>query len=70
MSNVEIIRAWKDEEFRSSLSAAQLAMLPAHPAGMIEVSDAVFGNAGDCDTWDEMACSSVCIVASCQHAAC
>ena len=39
MSHVDIIRAWKDEEYRASLSAAELAELPAHPAGPIELDD-------------------------------
>ena len=35
----QIIRAWKDEEFRHSLSAAEQASLPQNPAGCIELSD-------------------------------
>ena len=34
-----IIRAWKDEEYRMSLTEAELALLPQHPSGMIEISD-------------------------------
>lgn len=37
LSNEEIIRAWKDEAFRNSLTPEQLAQLPQHPAGMVEV---------------------------------
>jgi mersacidin/lichenicidin family type 2 lantibiotic len=39
MSNVDVIRAWKDEAYRSSLSAEQRALLPENPAGMLELSD-------------------------------
>jgi mersacidin/lichenicidin family type 2 lantibiotic len=39
MSRHEIIRAWKDEEYRESLSQAQLVQLPEHPAGLIELTD-------------------------------
>ena len=39
LSSEDIIRAWKDEEFRQSLSDAQRAQLPNHPAGTIEMSD-------------------------------
>lgn len=39
MSPINIIRAWKDAEYRQSLSAAELAMLPAHPAGLIELTN-------------------------------
>jgi mersacidin/lichenicidin family type 2 lantibiotic len=40
MSNYNIIRAWKDENYRSSLSDEQLSQLPGNPAGEIELSDA------------------------------
>ena len=39
LSNQEIIRAWKDEAFRNSLTPEQLAQLPKHPAGQIEIED-------------------------------
>jgi mersacidin/lichenicidin family type 2 lantibiotic len=35
-----IIRAWKDAEYRASLSAAELAQLPEMPAGLIDLTDA------------------------------
>jgi len=43
MSHLDIIRAWKDEEYRLSLSDAERAMLPPHPAGGIELTDAEMG---------------------------
>ncbi|HEY4384942.1 MAG TPA: mersacidin/lichenicidin family type 2 lantibiotic [Ktedonobacteraceae bacterium] len=33
MSHEQIIRAWKDSAYRNSLSAEELAQLPANPAG-------------------------------------
>lgn len=39
MSKIDTIRAWKDEAYRRSLSEAELAKLPQHPAGLIELSD-------------------------------
>jgi len=39
MTNIDVVRAWKDAEYRQSLSAGQRAALPAHPAGLIELSD-------------------------------
>ena len=39
MSAKDVIRAWKDEDFRLGLSAAQRAMLPDNPVGAIELSD-------------------------------
>jgi mersacidin/lichenicidin family type 2 lantibiotic len=40
MNTRNIIRAWKDEEYRLSLSESERALLPAHPAGTIELGDA------------------------------
>jgi mersacidin/lichenicidin family type 2 lantibiotic len=40
MSIEKIIRAWKDEDFRQSLSAAERALLPEHPAGLIDLTAA------------------------------
>lgn len=39
MTPSDIIRAWKDPNYRASLDAAHLAQLPAHPAGAIELPD-------------------------------
>ena len=36
----DIIRAWKDEEYRLSLSDAERALLPDHPSGLITLTDA------------------------------
>jgi mersacidin/lichenicidin family type 2 lantibiotic len=43
MSHRRTIRAWKDEDFRLSLSEAERASLPQNPAGPIELSDAELG---------------------------
>jgi len=37
MFSIDLIRAWKDEDYRAGLSEEQLAQLPQHPAGGIEV---------------------------------
>jgi mersacidin/lichenicidin family type 2 lantibiotic len=39
METVEVIRAWKDPLYRSTLSAGELDQLPVHPAGLIELQD-------------------------------
>ncbi|MDJ0615911.1 MAG: mersacidin/lichenicidin family type 2 lantibiotic [Calothrix sp. MO_192.B10] len=39
MSNVDIIRAWKDEDYRASLSPEQQAQLPENPAGLIDLTE-------------------------------
>jgi mersacidin/lichenicidin family type 2 lantibiotic len=42
MSNLDIIRAWKDPDYRRGLTDHQLAQMPAHPAGSIEFQDSEF----------------------------
>ena len=39
MSNLDIVRAWKDAGYRRSLSAEQLQRLPGNPAGPAELTD-------------------------------
>ena len=38
--NTNIVKAWKDEAYRLSLSADELAALPMNPAGLLELDDA------------------------------
>jgi mersacidin/lichenicidin family type 2 lantibiotic len=54
---LDIVRAWKDEAYRESLSQEQKELLPANPAGELEMSDAElaavvgaggYGYDGDC----------------------
>ena len=46
MSKLNVVRAWKDEEYRMSLSEAEQRMLPCNPAGLIEISDSELGAVG------------------------
>ena len=39
MDSTRIIRAWKDPDYRNSLSADELALLPDNPAGFISLSE-------------------------------
>jgi mersacidin/lichenicidin family type 2 lantibiotic len=39
MSNLNIIRAWKDEDYSESLSREEQVLLPQNPAGLLELSD-------------------------------
>lgn len=39
MHKIDIIRAWRDEEYRNSLTPEQLAGLPESPAGIATVDD-------------------------------
>jgi mersacidin/lichenicidin family type 2 lantibiotic len=60
MSHQKIIRAWKNEEYRLSLSETERASLPAHPAGLVELSDKeLSGVAGGATIWVSTACCSV-----------
>ncbi len=39
MAKIDIIRAWKDVEYRLSLTEKERALLPEHPAGLIELNN-------------------------------
>jgi mersacidin/lichenicidin family type 2 lantibiotic len=45
MKNTDVIRAWKDREYRLGLSKADQALLPEHPVGLVELTDAELGGA-------------------------
>jgi mersacidin/lichenicidin family type 2 lantibiotic len=40
MSHVNVVRAWKDEEYRLGLSDAERARLPENPAGLLDQTEA------------------------------
>ena len=42
--NVDLIRAWKDESYRETLTPEQQAALPANPAGAIELNEEELAN--------------------------
>jgi mersacidin/lichenicidin family type 2 lantibiotic len=73
MKKIDIIRAWKDEDYRNSLSQEDLAGLPENPAGMIELSDGDLGKASGGSLVSVTAactevtrrCDSPCVVFSC-----
>lgn len=39
MKTNHIVRAWKDEDYRSSLSESERSLMPRNPAGQFELSD-------------------------------
>lgn len=43
MTAKDIIRAWKDESYRLSLSEEERLALPENPAGLVELTDADLG---------------------------
>jgi len=55
----QIVRAWKDEEYRNSLSPEELAQLPATPAEADSLSDSDL---------EEIAGGGSCTVLSCYSA--
>lgn len=48
MKKKQVIRAWRDPEYYASLSDAERARMPDHPAGVVELSnEELNGLAGD-----------------------
>ncbi|NOK60968.1 MAG: mersacidin/lichenicidin family type 2 lantibiotic [Chloroflexi bacterium AL-W] len=47
MSNVDIVRAWKDSAYRASLTEEQRAQLPQNPAGFVQLSGFELERAAD-----------------------
>jgi mersacidin/lichenicidin family type 2 lantibiotic len=45
MSKLDIIRAWKDEEYFNKLSESERSLLPQNPAGIVELTDQDLGRA-------------------------
>jgi len=41
MSRVDVIRAWRDPQYRRSLTEEQRSELPQSPAGRVQVDDRV-----------------------------
>jgi mersacidin/lichenicidin family type 2 lantibiotic len=39
MSEIDIVRAWRDEDYRLSLSDQDRAAVPESPAGVVDLSD-------------------------------
>jgi mersacidin/lichenicidin family type 2 lantibiotic len=39
MKKEHIIKAWRNREFYESLSESERALLPAHPAGVLDLDD-------------------------------
>jgi mersacidin/lichenicidin family type 2 lantibiotic len=49
MKQTDVIRAWKDRDYRESLSEEERATLPEHPTGIAELDDAALQSiAGGC----------------------
>ena len=61
MSHRNTIRAWKDPEYRASLTAEELALLPSNPAGLIDLTDSELGEiSGGASATTAASCSNPC----------
>ncbi len=67
MNTVNVIRAWKDAEYRNSLSAAELAALPQHPAGLVELPEAELAAVAGGKSYFTGTCGRVCQVLTPQY---
>ena len=67
MNKLNMIRAWKDAEYRASLSAEELAALPENPAGMVELPDADMANVAGGLSYFTGTCGRVCKVLTPQY---
>jgi len=75
MSKLDVIRAWRDAEYRSSLSDTQRAALPDNPAGALDLSDSDLGSVAGgedftqvffgCPTGDLLPCGSIWRICTC-----
>jgi mersacidin/lichenicidin family type 2 lantibiotic len=66
---IDVVRAWKDEAYRQSLSEEERSRLPESPVGEIELTDAdleaVYGAQSGV-----VACSAVCNSVACASVIC
>ncbi len=70
LSPDQIIRAWTDAEYRATLSPGELAQLPDHPAGLIELTDDDLENVSGGNTIFAITCGFACSSLVCSGYAC
>jgi mersacidin/lichenicidin family type 2 lantibiotic len=66
---IDIIRAWKDEEYRMSLSDAERSLIPDNPAGSMELSDDELESIVGGARTGIVACSGICKSVACNSVA-
>ena len=61
MRKIDVMRAWKDEDYRESLSDSERASLPKNPAGLVELSasDLALVSGGDISANGGPGCSNL-----------
>ena len=58
MKKIDVVRAWRDEEYRDSLSVEERASLPDNPAGLATISDETLRSiTGGCCETNYVGCS-------------
>jgi mersacidin/lichenicidin family type 2 lantibiotic len=67
MQTIDVIRAWKDADYRASLSDADLAALPAHPAGLVELPDEAMAQVAGGRSYFTGTCGRVCAILTPQY---
>ena len=61
MKRKDVIRAWRDGEFYSSLTDDQRAAMPESPASVIDLGDEVLASiSGGCSIYDGCPTSAYC----------
>ncbi len=65
MKKSDIIRALRNEQYRDSLSAAEQAGLPNHPAGMVEIEDADLAAFAGGTWWSNYTGCQSCVTRDC-----
>lgn len=70
--NIDVVRAWRDEDYYLSLTEEERASLGAHPSGVSALTDDVLGSiTGGCGTYKydptvETPCFTPCGMYMCQ----
>lgn len=65
MTTEEIVRAWKDPQYRSRLALPDLARLPAHPSGSVQEMIAVLDDSDPPPFTYPQICTAHCSVEQC-----
>jgi len=67
MNTINLIRAWKDAEYRATLSAEELAALPQHPAGLVELPEEEMAAVAGGRSYFTGTCGRVCQILTPQY---